>query len=168
MSQQSHIEHQHWMSVAFALAQKAADEGEIPVGAIVVKDNQIIGQGWNQSIQLHDPSAHAEMNAIRQAGQYLQNYRLPGATLYVTLEPCSMCAGMLVHSRIEHLVYGAADAKTGSAGSIMNLLNHEQLNHKVEVTSGVMAEQCSAMLSAFFRQRRQQKKQQRQNSQADT
>ncbi|WP_438862708.1 tRNA adenosine(34) deaminase TadA [Neptunicella sp.] len=152
------ISDRDWMQYALTLANKAAGQGEIPVGAIVVKDNQIIGEGWNQSIDQHDPSAHAEMQAIRQAGQALQNYRMPGTTLYVTLEPCPMCAGLLVHSRIERLVFGAADAKTGCAGSIMDLLRHEKLNHQVEVTAGVLATECGEMLSAFFRQRRAEKK----------
>ena len=155
------------MAAAIELANRAAAEGEIPVGAVAVKDGQIIGRGWNRSISENDPSAHAEMMAIREAGQSLQNYRLPGVTLYVTLEPCSMCAGMLVHSRIDHLVYGAHDAKTGSAGSIMNLLNHEKLNHQVAITSGVMAEECAELLSAFFRMRRQQKKQSKKQASAD-
>jgi tRNA(adenine34) deaminase len=149
---------QHWMQLALNLADKAKQQGEIPVGAILVRDNQIIGQGWNQSISLNDPSAHAEMMAIRDAGKNIQNYRLINTTLYVTLEPCPMCAGLLVHSRIDKLVYGAADQKTGAAGSLMCLVNDSRLNHQVTVTSGVLAEQCSEKLSEFFRQRRAQKK----------
>lgn len=145
---------QQWMQQALLQADKAAQQGEIPVGAILVKDDVVIGQGWNQSIMLNDPSAHAEMLAIRQAGATLNNYRLIDTTLYVTLEPCSMCAGLLVHSRIKRLVFGATDYKTGSAGSIMNLLNDQRLNHQVEITAGVLAEQCSEKISGFFRQRR--------------
>lgn len=149
---------QHWMLQALELADKAKEQGEIPVGAILVRDNQIIGQGWNQSITLNDPSAHAEMMAIRDAGKNIRNYRLINTTLYVTLEPCPMCAGLLVHSRIDKLVYGASDQKTGAAGSLMCLVNDSRLNHQVEVTRGVLAELCSEKLSEFFRQRRAQKK----------
>ena len=140
----------YWMHYALQLADKAQQQGEIPVGAVIVKDGQVIGEGWNQSITLNDPSAHAEVMAIRDAGQKLNNYRLIDTTLYVTLEPCPMCAGALVHSRIGRLVYGAVDLKTGAAGSVMNLVKHEQLNHQLEVTSNVAAEQCSAKISAFF------------------
>lgn len=149
---------QMWMSKALALAAKAQAVDEIPVGAIVVKDQQILGQGYNQPIGLNDPSAHAEMLAIRDAAKQLGNYRLVDTTLYVTLEPCPMCAGLMVHSRISRLVFGAWDGKTGAAGSVMNLLSHPQLNHQVEVTAGVMAEQCGNVLSDFFRYRRAQKK----------
>ncbi|MDO6558148.1 tRNA adenosine(34) deaminase TadA [Paraglaciecola chathamensis] len=147
---------QLWMRHALALATKAADAGEIPVGAVLVKDQHVIGEGWNQSIMLNDPSAHAEMQAIRQAGEFIQNYRLIGTTLYVTLEPCTMCAGLLVHSRIERLVFGAYDAKTGAAGSIMDVLRDTRLNHQVEVVGGVLGEQCGETISAFFRKRRAQ------------
>ncbi|WP_188691873.1 tRNA adenosine(34) deaminase TadA [Bowmanella pacifica] len=147
-----------WMAQAIELAKQAWQEGEIPVGAILVKDEQIIGQGWNRPISSHDPSAHAEMLAIRDAGQKIGNYRLLGATLYVTLEPCSMCAGLLVHSRIQRLVYGASDLKTGACGSVMDLVRHPQLNHQLEVTGGVLAEPCGELLSEFFRWRRAQKK----------
>ncbi|GAA0857079.1 tRNA adenosine(34) deaminase TadA [Aliiglaciecola litoralis] len=162
MSDQGQITQQQrdhkWMSHALTLAKKAQDIGEIPVGAVLIKDNDIIGEGWNQSISLHDPSAHAEMIAIRSAGSSVQNYRLIDCTLYVTLEPCPMCAGLLIHSRIKRLVFGAFDYKTGSAGSIMNLLNDDRLNHQVDIVSGVMEQQCSEQLSAFFKQRRAQKK----------
>ncbi|MEO9946146.1 MAG: tRNA adenosine(34) deaminase TadA [Paraglaciecola sp.] len=147
-----------WMRHALTLANNAQSQGEIPVGAVLVKDNRVIGEGWNQSITLHDPSAHAEMIAIREAGKALENYRLINSTLYVTLEPCSMCAGMLVHSRITRVVFGASDFKTGSAGSIMNLLNDERLNHQIDVTRGVLENECGAMLSNFFRMRRAEKK----------
>lgn len=148
-----------WMRYAMQLALKAEAAGEVPVGAVLVKDQQLLAEGWNQMISLHDPSAHAEMQAVRKAGQLLQNYRLIDCTLYVTLEPCSMCAGMLVHSRVKRLVYGASDYKTGAAGSIMDLVCHPQLNHQLEVTAGVLGEECAAMLSAFFKRRRVQQKQ---------
>ncbi|CAM4020648.1 tRNA adenosine(34) deaminase TadA [Pseudoalteromonas byunsanensis] len=147
---------QYWMSQALIYADKAEQQDEIPVGAVVVKDNQLISAGWNQSICQHDPSAHAEMQAIREAGKVLENYRLVDCTLYVTLEPCPMCAGLLVHSRLKRVVFGARDAKTGAAGSIMNLVKEPRLNHQLEVTEGVLAEQCSDKLSAFFKRRRQE------------
>lgn len=149
---------QDWMRYAIQLAKRAEQAGEVPVGAVLVKDNKVIGQGWNLSIQRHDPSAHAEIQAIRQAGPVLQNYRLLDCTLYVTLEPCAMCAGALVHSRIRRLVYGAADAKAGACGSVFNLVQHHQLNHQLQVEAGVLAEACSAQLSAFFRRRRAEQK----------
>jgi tRNA(adenine34) deaminase len=149
---------QYWMEKALQLAAKAEQAGEVPVGAVIVKDGQLIAEGFNQMISLNDPSAHAEMQAVRQAGYALQNYRLTDCTLYVTLEPCSMCAGMLVHSRLARLVFGASDYKTGAAGSIMNLVQHAQLNHQLEVTSGVLADQCAQTLSVFFQRRRQEKK----------
>lgn len=150
---------QKWMRYALDLADKAEQIGEIPVGAVLVKNDQVIGEGWNMSILQHDPSAHAEMLAIRNAGQTVQNYRLVNATLYVTLEPCPMCAGLLVHSRIERLVFGAKDFKTGAAGSVMDLVRDEKLNHQVEVCSGVLEEACSAKISSFFKKRRAEKKQ---------
>lgn len=153
---------EYWMQQAIQLAQKAQQQGEVPVGAIMVLNNHIIGKGWNQPILQHNPSAHAEMIAISQAGQTLQNYRLIGATLYVTLEPCIMCAGAIIHSRINRLVYGAKDLKTGAAGSFIGLLNYPGLNHLVNVEGGVLAEQCGALLSQFFQERRRQIKQQKQ------
>ncbi|WP_166425031.1 tRNA adenosine(34) deaminase TadA [Paraglaciecola sp. 20A4] len=147
---------QLWMRHALSLANKAALVGEIPVGAVLVRDQQIVGEGWNQSIMLNDPSAHAEMQAIRQAGTAIKNYRLINTTLYVTLEPCTMCAGLLVHSRIQRLVFGAYDAKTGAAGSIMDVLRDERLNHQVEVLGGVLGDECGETISAFFRRRRAQ------------
>ena len=149
---------EEWMRYALLLADKAQQQGEIPVGAVLVQDNKIMGEGWNQSITNHDPSAHAEMIAIRQAGQMLQNYRLVNSTLYVTLEPCPMCAGLLVHSRIDRLVFGAADLKTGSAGSVMNLVSHPQLNHHIEVLGGILDQECGTKLSEFFKSRRAEKK----------
>lgn len=157
-----------FMQRAFALAQQAEQHDEIPVGAVVVHQGKIIAEGFNQSIMLHDPSSHAEMNAIRQAGKLLNNYRLLDCTLYVTLEPCPMCAGLLVHSRIKRLVYACHDFKTGSAGSAFNLMNTAQLNHQVEVHSGVMQAQCSELLSAFFKRRRKEKKQAKKAAKAAT
>ncbi|WP_306523870.1 tRNA adenosine(34) deaminase TadA [Rheinheimera sp.] len=149
---------EHWMHYALALADKAEQAGEIPVGAVLVKDNQVVGEGWNMSICQHDPSAHAEMLAIRQAANQIKNYRLLDTTLYVTLEPCAMCAGLLVHSRVKRLVFGALDAKTGAAGSVTDLVRHPALNHQLEVTSGVLAQLCADKLSSFFRRRRQEQK----------
>jgi tRNA(adenine34) deaminase len=148
----------YWMQYALQLADKAEQAGEIPVGAVLVKDNQVLGEGWNLSICQHDPSAHAEMLAIRQAAQQLQNYRLLDTTLYVTLEPCAMCAGLLVHSRVKRLVFGAFDAKTGAAGSVVDLVRHPVLNHQLLVESGVLAAECGAKLSAFFQRRRREQK----------
>lgn len=149
---------EYWMEYALSLADNAWNIGEIPVGAVLVKDNQLISQGWNQSISLHDPSAHAEMIAIREGGRILNNYRLVDCTLYVTLEPCPMCAGLLVHSRIKRLVFGASDYKTGFAGSLMNLLSDQRLNHQVDVQSEVLASACANKISDFFKMRREQKK----------
>ena len=147
-----------FMQRAFDLAQQAEQVNEIPVGAVVVHQGKIIGEGFNQSILLNDPSAHAEMIAIRQAGKHLNNYRLLDCTLYVTLEPCPMCAGLLVHSRIKRLVYASHDLKTGAAGSAFNLVGTSQLNHQIVVENGMMAEQCSKLLSDFFKRRRNEKK----------
>jgi tRNA(adenine34) deaminase len=147
-----------FMFRAFELAQQAEAIDEIPVGAVVVVNNRIISEGYNQSITLNDPSAHAEMVAIRQAGSILQNYRLLDCTLYVTLEPCPMCAGLLVHSRIKRVVYATADLKTGAAGSAFNLLCDKKHNHQIELDSGIMAEECSQLLSSFFKRRRAEKK----------
>jgi tRNA(adenine34) deaminase len=147
-----------FMQRAYELAQQAETIDEIPVGAVVVANNKIISEGYNQSITLNDPSAHAEMVAVRQAGIALQNYRLLDCTLYVTLEPCPMCAGLLVHSRIKRVVYATTDLKTGAAGSAFNLLCDDKHNHQIEVHSGVMAEQSSQLLSAFFKRRRAEKK----------
>tara|TARA_R110002050_G_scaffold277672_4_gene423432 strand:+ start:1442 stop:1939 length:498 start_codon:yes stop_codon:yes gene_type:complete len=149
---------QYFMQRAYELALQAEKIDEIPVGAVVVYQGKIIGEGFNQSILLNDPSAHAEMLAIRQAGQQLNNYRLVNCTLYVTLEPCPMCAGLLVHSRIKRLVYASADLKTGAAGSAFNLVSSTQLNHQIIVDQGIMAQQCSALLSGFFKRRRNEKK----------
>jgi tRNA(adenine34) deaminase len=143
-----------FMQRAIALAEQAALKGEVPVGAIVVKDSEIIGKGGNAPIDSHDPTAHAEIMAIRQAAQHVGNYRLVGCTLYVTLEPCAMCAGAIQHARIARLVYGASDPKTGACGSVVNLMAEQKLNHHTEVIPHVMALECGHMLSTFFRERR--------------
>lgn len=158
---------EYWMRQALRLALRAQEEGEVPVGALLVLDNQVIGEGWNRPIGRHDPTAHAEIMALRQGGAVLQNYRLLNATLYVTLEPCVMCAGAMVHSRIRRLVYGAADVKTGAAGSLMDILRHPGMNHQVEILSGVLAEECAATLSNFFRMRREQQKALKQAQRSD-
>ena len=143
-----------YMQAALELATQAAAAGEVPVGAVVVKDGQIIGRGSNAPIGRHDPTAHAEIQAMRDAAQHLGNYRLVGCSLYVTLEPCAMCSGAIQHARIARLIYGASDPKTGACGSVVDLMNEPRLNHHTEVTGGVMAEQCGAILSAFFAGRR--------------
>ncbi|GHA46691.1 tRNA adenosine(34) deaminase TadA [Photobacterium aphoticum] len=147
-----------YMRRAIELAARAEAEGEVPVGAVVVHEGRVVGEGWNRSITQHDATAHAEIMALRQAGQVLQNYRLLETTLYVTLEPCPMCAGAMVHSRVGKVVFGAHDLKTGAAGSIMNLLSYEQVNHHVQMESGVLADECRAQLQAFFKRRRDEKK----------
>lgn len=143
-----------FMREAMALAEQGAALGEVPVGAVLVLEGQVVGRGFNQPITAHDPSAHAEMVAIREAAAAAGNYRLPGSTLYVTLEPCSMCAGLLVHARIQRLVYAATEPKSGVVVSRGEFFTQEFLNHKVLVEGGVLAEECSAMLSAFFKARR--------------
>lgn len=153
------MDHEFFMREALELAHQAQDAGEVPVGALVVLDNQIVGRGFNAPISRHDPSAHAEMMALRDAAQRLGNYRLPGVTLYVTLEPCAMCAGAIMHARVARVVFGAADPKTGAAGSVVNLFEEARLNHHAEVTGGVLAAECGALLSAFFAQRRRMVKQ---------
>ncbi|HDL2994213.1 TPA: tRNA adenosine(34) deaminase TadA [Mannheimia haemolytica] len=148
-----------FMQYSLDLADLAEAKGEIPVGAVLVdKNQQIIGRGWNQTIQLCDPSAHAEMQAIRQAGQTLGNYRLLDCTLYVTLEPCPMCAGAILHSRIKRLVFGASDYKTGAVGSRYHLFEDYKMNHFLEVQGNVLGRECSQKISDFFKQRRLQKK----------
>jgi len=147
-----------WMRHALKLAQRAWDEGEVPVGAVLVQGDRVIGEGWNRPIGHHDPTAHAEIIALRQGGKVLENYRLVDTTLYVTLEPCVMCAGAIVHSRIGRLVFGARDEKTGAAGSLLDVLGHPGMNHQVKITEGILAQQCAGMLSDFFRMRREQKK----------
>ncbi|MFT5756714.1 MAG: tRNA(adenine34) deaminase [Alteromonadaceae bacterium] len=157
VNEQDILDH-YFMAKAYQLAQKAEAIDEIPVGAVVVANGEIIGEGFNQSILLNDPSAHAEMLAVRNAGQNISNYRLLDCTLYVTLEPCSMCAGLLIHSRIKRLVFAATDLKTGAAGSAFDLVTHEKHNHSIDVTTGIMQDECSALLSAFFKRRRAEKK----------
>ena len=143
-----------YMQSALLLAQQAANNGEVPVGAVVVKDGEIIGRGSNATISNHDPSAHAEIQALRQAAQFLGNYRLVDCTLYVTLEPCAMCAGAIQHARVARLVFGASDPKTGACGSVVNLMDEAKLNHHCAVTSGILSEECGAILSDFFKARR--------------
>jgi len=143
-----------FMGVALEQARLAWLEGEVPVGAVVVKDGEIIATGYNRPIGGHDPTAHAEIVALRAAADKLGNYRLPGCELYVTLEPCIMCSGAMMHARLARVVYGATDPKTGACGSVVNLFNEEKLNHHTEVAGGVMAEEASAMLKAFFAERR--------------
>ncbi len=143
-----------FMQLALDLATQAALNGEVPVGAVVVKDGVVIGRGSNAPVGLHDPTAHAEIIAMREAATYLGNYRLVDCTLYVTLEPCAMCSGTMQHARIARLVYGARDTKTGACGSVVNLMGEPKLNHHTEVLGGVLAEQCGAVLTAFFKQRR--------------
>ena len=142
------------MAEALKLAARAASEEEVPVGAIVVKDDTIIGRGWNRNIGLNDPSAHAEILAMREAGIHLGNHRLSDCTLYVTLEPCPMCAGTMIHARLGRVVFGASDPKTGAAGGKFDLLDHPAHNHVVSISGGCLAEESSAMLKDFFRQRR--------------
>jgi tRNA(adenine34) deaminase len=143
-----------FMRAAIAEAAAAESDGEVPVGAAVVLDCEIIARGNNRVLRDSDPTAHAEIVAMRAAGKLLGNYRLEGCSLYVTLEPCAMCAGAILHARIARLVYAASDPKAGACGSVLGVINHPQLNHKVEVVSGLLAEECGAMLSDFFRARR--------------
>lgn len=143
-----------FMRLALAQAECARREGEVPVGAVVVKDGEVVAVGYNQPIGRHDPTAHAEVNALRAAAEKLGNYRLPGCELYVTLEPCAMCSGAMMHARLARIVYAASDPKTGVCGSVLDLFAHEQLNHHAEVVGGVLADEASAMLKAFFAERR--------------
>jgi len=145
----------HWMRYALRLAMRAAQQGEVPVGAVLVKDGQLIAEGWNLPISHNDPTAHAEIQAMRAAGKVLNNYRLLGTTLYATLEPCPMCAGAIVHARVGRVVFATPDPRTGAAGSVYNLLQSNELNHRCEVKGGVLAEASSALLRDFFRSRRQ-------------
>lgn len=143
-----------WMQRALELARQAEAAGEVPVGAVLVRDEQVIGEGWNQPIGRHDPTAHAEIMALRAASQHIGNYRLLDTTLYVTLEPCVMCAGAIVHARVHRVVFGAFDPKTGAAGSVFDVLASDKHNHRVEIRSGVLAEECGSLLSEFFKSRR--------------
>ncbi|MEO6921220.1 MAG: tRNA adenosine(34) deaminase TadA [Collimonas sp.] len=144
-----------YMQQAISQARNAWALGEVPVGALVVKDGQIIASGFNQPIGNHDPTAHAEIMALRAAATILGNYRLPGCEMYVTLEPCAMCAGAMLHARLARVVYGASDPKTGACGSVLNLFEQEKLNHHTELTAGVLAEECGTLLKEFFAERRQ-------------
>ena len=145
---------QQWMSYALELAQQAASNNEVPVGAVLVHEGQKIGEGSNAPISLHDPTAHAEIQAIRQAAHAQQNYRLPDTTLYITLEPCAMCAGAIVHARIARVVIAAKEPRAGAAGSALSVLNNSKLNHSCIVETGLMAEQSAKLLKQFFKQRR--------------
>jgi len=144
-----------WMELALEQARLAALAGEVPVGALVIRQGEIIGQGHNRNLLDNDPTAHAEIVALRQAAARVGNHRLIGCTMVATIEPCSMCAGALIHARIARLVYGAADPKAGAAGSTVQVINHPSLNHRMEVTAGVLADKCSEILQQFFRQKRQ-------------
>ncbi len=148
----------YWMELALAQARHAIDLGEIPVGAVVVDEERdaVVGAGCNMTLTTHDPSAHAEMVALRRTGQALSNYRLPGLSMFVTLEPCPMCAGLLIHSRLKRLVFGTPDPRTGACGSVFDLIADPRHNHHVDVQSGVLADECSEILKSFFRLRRQQ------------
>lgn len=148
------LQHTQWMHQALALAKRALELDEVPVGALLVKDNKVIGDGYNQTIRTCDPSAHAEMLAIRDAGSRQGNYRLPKTTLYVTLEPCVMCAGAIVQARISTVIFGAADPKSGACGSVMNVLQCPRLNHRCEVIGAVLEHECSTILRQFFEQKR--------------
>ena len=143
-----------WMHHALTLARQAEALGEVPVGAVLVRDGVVLGEGFNTLIRDHDPSAHAEMIAIRAAANRVGNYRLPGTTLYITLEPCSMCAGAIVQARIQRVVYGADDPRTGAARSVFRILDHPALNHRCEIVAGVLAEESAGLLRQFFRARR--------------
>ncbi|RUO52306.1 tRNA adenosine(34) deaminase TadA [Pseudidiomarina homiensis] len=152
------MDHERYMRRALELAQQAEAIGEVPVGAVVVANDTIIGEGYNEVIRLSDPSAHAEAQAIRAAGQFLNNYRLVDTTLYVSLEPCAMCAGLITHARIKTLVFAASDPRTGATGTAIEVLNHDTMNHKVEVISGVLEQESAAILQGFFRKKREHAK----------
>jgi tRNA(adenine34) deaminase len=147
---------ERWMKAALSLAQAAAERGEVPVGAVVIYQGAIVGEGANSTITLHDPTAHAEVIALRAAAEALGNYRLSDCEMFATLEPCAMCAGALIHSRVSRLVYAAADPKAGAAGSVLSVINHPQLNHQMVVEAGLLGEEAGAMLREFFRARRRQ------------
>ena len=143
-----------WMEEALRCAQRALEAGEVPVGAVVVSSGQVVGRGWNRNIADRDPSAHAEILALREAGAAVSNHRLGDCELFVTIEPCAMCAGALVQARIKRLVYGADDPKAGAVHSVIQVVNHPQLNHQIEIRSGVLAGRCAEMVQAFFKSRR--------------
>lgn len=146
---------ERWMQEAIAEAKKAEAAGEVPVGAVIVVDGRVIGRGSNRNLLDSDPAAHAEIVALREAGRAIGNHRLLGATLYCTVEPCAMCAGAMIHARLQRLVYGVDDPKAGAAGSVLGVLNHPALNHRMDVTRGVLAGRCGELLQSFFRARRQ-------------
>ena len=145
---------QQYMRLAIELAQLAAQSGEVPVGAVLVRNGQVISKAFNKPIANHDPSAHAEMLALREAALADENYRIPGSTLYVTLEPCAMCSGAMLHARVDRVVYGAPDPKTGAAGSVLDLFSSKQINHQTSVQGGIMGEECGQLLRDFFKGRR--------------
>ena len=144
----------HFMELALDLAREAGALGEVPVGAVVVLEGEVVGRGFNRPIDRHDPTAHAEIMALRDAASRLGNYRLPGCTLYVTLEPCVMCAGAIMHARVGRVVFGARDPKTGAAGSVVDLFAESRLNHHTAIAGGALADECGSLLSAFFAARR--------------
>jgi tRNA(adenine34) deaminase len=150
---QAELDHQ-FMQQAIEQAQLAAVAGEVPVGAVLVRDGQVIAKAFNKPIGNHDPSAHAEMLALREAAKTEENYRLPGSTLYVTLEPCVMCSGAILHARVDRVVFGAPDPKTGAAGSVLDVFSSKQINHQTSVEGGVMSEECGQLLRSFFKERR--------------
>ena len=145
---------QQYMRIAIEQAQLAAQSGEVPVGAVLVRDGQVISKAFNKPIANHDPSAHAEILALRKAASVEENYRIPGSTLYVTLEPCAMCSGAMLHARVGRVVYGASDPKTGAAGSALDLFSSKQINHQTSVEGGIMGEECGQLLRDFFKGRR--------------
>ncbi len=145
---------QQYMRMAIEQAQLAAQSGEVPVGAVLVRDGQVLSKAFNKPIANHDPSAHAEMLALREAALAEENYRIPGTTLYVTLEPCAMCSGAMLHARVDRVVYGATDPKTGAAGSVLDLFSSKQINHQTSVEGGIMGEECGQLLRDFFKGRR--------------
>jgi tRNA(adenine34) deaminase len=149
--------HKYWMEKALELARKAESAGEVPVGAVLVKDEQLIAEGWNQPVSSHDATSHAEIMAMREAGIKLSNYRLIDTTMYVTLEPCSMCVGAMIHARVAKVVYGASEPRTGALGGAFNLLMSNEHNHNFDVVSGVLAEESRDMLQSFFQSRRKNK-----------
>jgi tRNA(adenine34) deaminase len=148
-----------WMEEALRAAQRALDAGEVPVGAVVVHAGKIVGRGWNRNLTDVDPTAHAEILALREAGARVGNHRLGDCELFATIEPCAMCAGAMVHARLKRLVYGADDPKAGAVHSVLQVVNHPKLNHQMKVSQGVLAQRCADLLQSFFRQRREEQKQ---------
>ena len=146
--------YERWMEKALVLAEQARDLGEVPIGAVVIMNDQIIGQGYNQPISQDDPTAHAEIEALRDAAHHIGNYRLPGSSLFVTVEPCTMCAGALVHARVQNLIFGVREPRAGAVKSTAAVLDNTTLNHSVSVTEGVLADECAALMTSFFHSRR--------------